>query len=44
MINALLGMLILILFSTPVGSTIVACDLAVFVIVYVLSLLKGRRG
>lgn len=41
---ALAGMLIAIVSGTPVGSTIVACDLTVFIIVYVLSLLKGRRG
>ena len=37
---AIAGMLTAIVFGTPVGSTIVACDLAVFCIVYVFSALK----
>lgn len=41
---ALAGMLTAIVFGTPVGSTIVVCDLAVFVIVYIISLMKGNRG
>lgn len=41
---AIAGMLTAIVFGTPVGSTIVACDLAVFCIVYVFSALKRGRG
>lgn len=33
---ALLGIILSILYSTPVGSTIVACDMAVFMICYVI--------
>lgn len=33
---ALLGMILSILFSTPVGSTIVVCDMAVFFVCYVI--------
>ncbi len=39
---ALVGMLVAIVFGTPVGSTIVMCDLIVFTIVYVISLFKGK--
>ena len=39
---ALVGMLVAIVFGTPVGSTIVMCDLIVFAIVYVISLFKGK--
>lgn len=39
---ALVGMLLAIVFGTPVGSTIVLCDLVVFALVYVISLIRGK--
>lgn len=39
---ALVGMLLAIVFGTPVGSTIVLCDLIVFALVYVISLIRGK--
>ena len=39
---ALGGMLISIIFSTPVGSTIVMMDIAVFAIFHVIGMIKGR--
>ncbi len=39
---AVTGILISILFSTPVGSTIVAADIAVFLIFWILSHVTGR--
>ena len=39
---ALVGMLISIIFSTPVGSTIVMMDIAVFAIFHLIGLIKGR--
>lgn len=38
---AALGIFVSIIFSTPVGSTIVACELAVFVICIIIDLIKG---
>ena len=35
------GIFVSIIFSTPVGSTIVACELAVFVICIIIDLIKG---
>ena len=39
-----LGILIAVVGGTPVGSTIVATDIVVFVIFYVISLLKGGKN
>ena len=39
---ALVGMLLAIVFGTPVGSTIVLCDLILFALVYVISLIRGK--
>ncbi|MBQ3459847.1 MAG: metal ABC transporter permease [Solobacterium sp.] len=39
---ALVGMLLAIVFGTPVGSTIVLCDLIIFALVYVISLIRGK--
>lgn len=39
---ALVGMLISIIFSTPVGSTIVMMDIAVFAIFHLIGMIKGR--
>lgn len=36
-----IGILLSILYSTPVGSTIVACDLALFIICIIIDLIKG---
>ncbi len=41
---ALFGMVLSILAGTPVGSTIVAADLFVFIVFYLLGKLLGRRG
>ncbi len=41
---AVVGIVVAILFSTPVGSTIVAADIAVFLIFLVLGKLTGRSG
>ncbi len=38
---AALGIFVSIIFSTPVGSTIVACELSVFVIFIIIDLIKG---
>lgn len=38
---AVAGILVSIVFSTPVGSTIVACELAVFIICIIIDVLKG---
>ena len=40
---ALAGILISILYGTPVGSTIVAADLAVFLVCVIIDLCKGGR-
>ncbi|MBQ6092853.1 MAG: metal ABC transporter permease, partial [Clostridia bacterium] len=40
---ALGGILISILYGTPVGSTIVAADLAVFLVCVIIDLIKGGR-
>ena len=39
---ALVGMLLAIVFGTPVGSTLVLCDLIIFALVYVISLIRGK--
>ena len=39
---AAIGLLIAILYGTPVGSTIVAADLVAFVAVYVISIIRNR--
>ncbi len=41
---AVVGIVVAILFSTPVGSTIVAADIAVFLIFLVLGKVTGRSG
>ncbi len=41
---AVVGIVIAILFSTPVGSTIVAADIAVFLICWVLGKVTGKSG
>ena len=38
---AALGIFVSIIFSTPVGSTIVACELSVFIICIIIDLIKG---
>ena len=43
-ISALGGILISILAGTPVGSTIVAVDVAVFAICYITGFVKGKVG
>lgn len=40
---AVLGILISVLFGTPVGSTIVAVDIIGFVIFYILGIFGGKR-
>ena len=40
---SVLGILTAILFGTPVGSTIVAVDIAVFAVFHIISLIKGGR-
>lgn len=40
---AVLGIFLAIIYSTPVGSTIVAADLAVFIICVIIDLIKGGK-
>lgn len=43
-VNTVIGILIAVIGGTPVGSTIVATDIAVFIIFYLISLLKGGKN